>query len=138
MTQKVDQKLYFPSYPVFAPVCPEASQACVSLEAGHQVIGDSSNRVVAAQPGVQGLFLAHVCGSPPVCGASQNWDHQLAFTAKASIPRRDHVALGPRRENSLPILPTTVSEVPRPHEEIGWSATRRRGRSGFDTVVGII
>jgi hypothetical protein len=32
------------------------------------------------------------------------------------------------------IMPRTVSEAPRPHEEIGWSATQSRGRGGFDTV----
>jgi hypothetical protein len=40
--------------------------------------------------------------------------------------------------SALPIMPRTVSEAPRPHEEIGWSATQRRGRGGFDTVLGII
>src|SRR6266446_6123048 len=60
MTQKVNQELYFASYAVFAPVCPEAPQARVGLEAGHQVIGDRRNRVVTAQPSVQGFCFAHV------------------------------------------------------------------------------
>ena len=34
----------------------------------------------------------------------------------------------------LPILLRTVSEAPRPRKGIGWSATQRRGRGGFDTV----
>ena len=31
-------------------------------------------------------------------------------------------------------LGRTVSEAPRPHEEIGWSAGCGRGRGGFDTA----
>jgi hypothetical protein len=35
MAQKVDQELYFALHAVFAPVCSEAPQARVGLEAGY-------------------------------------------------------------------------------------------------------